>query len=139
MEKTLALIKPDAVKKRVIGEIISQYEKAGFKILAVKMIHFTRNQAEGFYQVHKGKPFFEELINFMTSGPVMALVLEAEAVIKRNRLLMGHTNPELAEEGTIRKKFGTNLTRNAVHGSDSKETAEQEIAYIFNALEIFDF
>jgi len=138
MEKTLALIKPDAVKGGRIGEIISSYEKAGFKILASKMIHFTRTQAEQFYQVHKGKAFFEKLLNFMITGPCMALVLGAEDVIKRHRLLMGHRDPSLAEENTIRRRFGTDTTRNAVHGSDSLETASWEIHYLFTAFEILD-
>lgn len=136
MEKTLAIIKPDAVAGGHIGEIITAYEKAGFKILGAKMFVFNRTQAEGFYRVHKGKAFFEELINFMTSGPSMALVLAGDDVIQRHRKLIGNTNPALAEEGTIRKRFGTEITRNAVHGSDSPENADFEISYLFNVFEI---
>ena len=139
MEKTLVLIKPDAVQKGQIGEIISYWEKAGFKILAAKMIQFTRTQAEEFYQVHKGKPFFEKLLNFMIAGPCMALVLAGENVIQKNRKLMGNTNPALAEDGTVRRKFGTEGPANAVHGSDSPETANWEIHYLFTAFEILDY
>jgi len=139
MEKTLAIIKPDAVQKGLIGEIISCWEKAGFKILAAKMVQFTRTQAEEFYQVHKGKPFFENLLNFMIAGPCMALVLGSEGAIQRNRKLLGNTNPALAEEGSLRRRFGTEGTANAVHGSDSPENARWEIHYMFTAFEIIDY
>lgn len=139
MERTLGIIKPDAVAKGHIGEIITFYERAGFKILAVKMIQFTRTQAEEFYEVHKGKPFFEKLLNFMIAGPCLALVLSGEDAIKRNRKLMGNTSPSLAEEGTIRKEFGNEGTANAVHGSDTPETAKWEIHYLFTAFEILDY
>jgi nucleoside-diphosphate kinase len=139
MDKTLALIKPDAVAKGHIGEIITAWERAGFKILAAKMIQFTRTQAEEFYRVHRDKPFFEKLLNFMIAGPCMALVLAGENVIQKNRKLMGNTNPALAEEGTLRKRFGTDNTANAVHGSDSPENARWEIHYLFTAFEILDY
>ena len=136
MERTLAIIKPDAVAKRVMGEIISTWERAGFKIIAMKMLHLTKEQAKAFYIVHKDKPFYESLTDFMSSGPCLVLVLEGENVIEKNRQLMGATDPEKAEPGTIRKKFGTNVERNAVHGSDGPDTARWEINFFFNALEI---
>jgi len=136
MERTLAIIKPDAVAKGVIGEIITAWERAGFKIIAMKMLHLTKDQAKAFYIVHKDKPFYESLTNFMSSGPCVVLVLEGEKVIEKNRQLMGATDPQKAEPETIRKKFGTNIERNAVHGSDAPETARWEINFFFNALEI---
>lgn len=137
MEKTLSIIKPDAVEKNQIGNILSRLEKAGLKIVAAKMIHLTKEKAEGFYAVHKGKPFFNDLVTFMTSGPILVQVLEGENAIAKNREVMGPTNPQNAKEGTIRKDFAENVERNAVHGSDSPETAKTEIAYFFSKNEIF--
>ena len=136
MQRTLGIIKPDAVKKNVIGKIISIIEENGIKIKAMKMVKLTKKQAEGFYYVHKDKPFFNDLINFMTSGPVVLMLLEGENVIERWRKLMGVTDPQKADEGTIRKLYGTDIEKNAVHGSDAPETAEFETKYFFNALEI---
>jgi len=138
MERTLAIIKPDAVQRGAIGEIISMYERAGFKIVSAKMLKPSKKQAEGFYAVHKSKPFFASLTEFMSSGPCLTLVLEAEDVIARNRKLMGATDSTKAEKGTIRNKFGTNIEHNAVHGSDGPETARFEIGYFFNGLEFTD-
>jgi len=135
MERTLAIIKPDAVKARVAGEIMARYEKAGFKIAALKLIHMTPQVAAGFYAVHKKKPFFKELCKFMSSGPCMVLVLEGENVIEKNRKLMGATDSRKAAKGTIRARFGTGIQANAVHGSDAPETARFEIGYFFNAFE----
>ncbi|GAB6097700.1 nucleoside-diphosphate kinase [Desulfatiferula olefinivorans] len=136
MERTLSLIKPDGVKKHLIGEVIRRFEQNGITIVAMKMIHMTRKQAEGFYAVHKGKPFFDSLTEFMTSGPIVALVLEGEDVIATNRKLMGATNFKDAEEGTIRREFATTIEQNVVHGSDAPETAAFEINYFFNSFEI---
>jgi len=135
-QRTLGIIKPDAVSKNFIGKIIAMIEENDIKIKAMKMVTLTRNQAAGFYYVHKEKPFFNELLDFMTSGPVVLMLLEGEDVIVRWRKLMGATNPEEAEEGTIRKLYGTNIEKNAVHGSDAPETAEFETKYFFNALEV---
>jgi nucleoside-diphosphate kinase len=130
-ERTLSLIKPDAVSKNAVGAIIDMLEKGGLKVVAARMLHLSRAQAEGFYAVHKERPFFSSLCEFMTSGPIMALVLEGANAIAKNREVMGVTDSAKAAEGTIRKKFGTNIERNAVHGSDSPETARTEIAYFF--------
>ena len=138
MERTFAIIKPDAVAKGVIGQIISEYEKAGFKIVAAKMAHLSAKQAGGFYAVHVGKPFFDSLCAFMSSGPCLLLVLEAEGVIAKNRKLMGATDPAKADAGTLRKRFASSIERNAVHGSDAPETAKFEIGYFFNGLEFVD-
>ncbi|PIE89330.1 MAG: nucleoside-diphosphate kinase [Acidobacteria bacterium] len=135
VEKTFAIIKPDSVQAGHMGEIIAMIEKDGFKIVAMKLMHLTKSQAEGFYYVHKGKGFFDELVDFMTEGPIVALILEKEGAIKAWRDLMGATNPEEAAEGTIRRKFGTHIGRNAAHGSDAVETAAYETAYFFNAME----
>jgi len=135
MERTLSIIKPDAVAAGHIGEIITIFEQAGIRIAAAKMLHLTQRQAEGFYAVHRERPFFGELTTFMTEGPVLVMVLEGEDVIARNRELMGATNPAQAAAGTIRKRFAANIQNNAVHGSDAPETAAFEIAYFFNALE----
>jgi len=135
MERTLSIIKPDAVAAGHIGEIITIFEQAGIRIVAAKMLHLTQRQAEGFYAVHRERPFFGELTTFMTEGPVLVMVLEGEDVIARNRELMGATNPAEAAAGTIRKRFAANIQNNAVHGSDAPETAAFEIAYFFNALE----
>ncbi len=136
MQQTLSIIKPDAVAKGVAGKIIARFEAEGFAIRALKMVCLTKSEAEGFYAVHRGRPFFDSLTEFMSSGPAIVMVLEAEEAINRNRKLMGATNPAQAEAGTIRAEFATNVERNAVHGSDAPETAATEIAYFFNALEI---
>ncbi len=136
MERTLSIIKPDAVKKQVIGEIFKAFEENNLKIVATKMIHMDRKVAEGFYYVHKGKGFFEELIEFMTSGPVVVSVLEGKNAVKAHRELMGATNPKDAKEGTLRKRFASSLGQNAVHGSDSLENAKYEINHFFNAMEL---
>ena len=136
MERTLSIIKPDGVGKNVIGEVIKRFETDGIKIAAMKMIHLTKTQAQGFYAVHKERPFFNSLTDFMTSGPIVVMVLEGEDVIARNRKLMGATNFEEAETGTIRKDYATNIEKNVVHGSDAPETAAFEIGYFFNDLEI---
>jgi len=137
IERTLSIIKPDAVRKNVVGEIISRFEKAGLAVAALKMVHLSREQAEGFYAVHKDKPFFGELVEYMISGPVVVQVLEGEDAIARNRELMGATDPRQAAPGTIRADFGTSIEANAVHGSDGPETAAWEIAYFFKENEIF--
>jgi nucleoside-diphosphate kinase len=131
MEKTLSIIKPDGVEKSVIGKIYSRFEKAGLRIVDAKMMHLSREQAEGFYSVHKERPFFNDLVDFMISGPVMVQVLEGPDAINLNRKLMGATNPEEADEGTIRKDFAESIDRNAVHGSDGPDTAAVEIQYFF--------
>lgn len=131
IERTLSIIKPDGVAKNVIGEIYSRFEKGGLKIVAAKMKHLTRAEAEGFYAVHKARPFFNDLVQFMISGPVMIQVLEGEDAIAKNRELMGATNPKEAAPGTIRADFAVSIDENAVHGSDGPETAAQEIGYFF--------
>jgi nucleoside-diphosphate kinase len=131
VERTLSIIKPDAVAKNVIGEIYARFEKAGLKVVAAKMAHLSRNDAEGFYAVHKGRPFFNDLVEFMSSGPVMIQVLEGENAILKNRDLMGATDPRKAAKGTIRADFAQSIDANAVHGSDAPETAKAEIAYFF--------
>ena len=131
IEKTLSIIKPDAVKKNVIGEIYSRFEKAGLKIVDAQMISLSKEEAEGFYEVHKDRPFFSDLVTFMISGPVMIQVLEGEGAVKLNRDLMGATNPKEAEAGTIRADFADSIDANAVHGSDSAENAAIEINYFF--------
>ncbi|MFE8069619.1 nucleoside-diphosphate kinase [Marinobacteraceae bacterium S3BR75-40.1] len=136
VERTLSIIKPDAVAKNVIGEIESRFEKAGLQVVAMKMLHLTQEQAEGFYAEHKERPFFPDLVAFMTSGPVVVQVLEGENAIASNRDLMGATNPKEAAAGTIRADFAQSIDANAVHGSDSPESAEREIAYFFNDSEI---
>ncbi len=136
VERTLSIIKPDAVAKNVIGEIYARFEKAGLKIVAAKMVQLSRAEAEGFYAVHKERPFFNDLVEFMISGPVMIQVLEGEDAIALNRKLMGATNPKEAEPGTIRADFADSIDANAVHGSDAPETAATEIAYFFSQVEI---
>ena len=131
MERTLSIIKPDGVEKNVIGKIYSRFEKAGLRIVDAKMLHLSREQAEGFYDIHRERPFFNDLVNFMISGPVMVQVLEGPDAINLNRKLMGATNPEEADEGTIRKDFAESIDRNAVHGSDGPDTAAVEIQYFF--------
>jgi nucleoside-diphosphate kinase len=137
IEKTLSIIKPDAVAKNVIGEIYSRFEKAGLKIVAARMAHLSRADAEGFYAVHKARPFFNDLVSFMISGPVMIQVLEGEGAILKNRDLMGATDPKKAASGTIRADFADSIDANAVHGSDAPETAAVEIAYYFPALNVY--
>ena len=134
VERTLSIIKPDAVAKNVIGEIYSRFEKAGLKIVAAKMQHLSRSEAEGFYAVHRERPFFNDLVKFMTSGPVMIQALEGENAIALNRQLMGATNPAEADAGTIRADFAKSIDANAVHGSDGPDTARTEIAYFFGDL-----
>lgn len=136
MERTLSIVKPDGVKRGVIGEVIKRLEESQINIVAMKMIYMTKNQAEGFYAVHKERPFFGSLTDFMSSGPAVVMVLEGEGVIARYRKLMGATNFEEAEEGTIRRDFATDIEKNVVHGSDAPETAEFEINYFFNSFEI---
>jgi len=137
MERTLSIIKPDCVKKNVIGEILSSFEKKNLKIVAIRMVHLTIEEAKKFYQVHQGKPFYDELVEFMSSGPVVVQVLEGIHAISKNREIMGATDPKKAEDGTIRKRFGTDVGINAVHGSDSPDTAKEEISFFFNSESIF--
>ena len=136
MERTLSIVKPDGVSRGVIGEVIKRFEANGIKIAAMKMIHMNKAQAEGFYAVHKERPFFGSLTEFMTSGSAVVMVLEGENVIAKNRELMGATNYKEAAEGTIRRDFATDIEKNVVHGSDAPETAAFEIGYFFNAFEI---
>lgn len=139
VERTLGIIKPDSLEKGIIGEICQRIENESLKIVAMKMLYLDRTRAEGFYAVHKGKPFFENLVRFMTSGPCVVMVLEAEGAIARWREAMGATNPEEAAEGTIRRDFGTNIEQNAVHGSDRPDTAKFEVAYFFEPGEIVSY
>lgn len=136
IERTFSIVKPDAVAKNAIGSIYSRFESNGLTIVASKMLRLSRSQAEGFYAEHKGRPFFPALVEFMTSGPVMVQVLEGEDAVVKNRQLMGATNPQEAEKGTIRADFAESIDANAVHGSDSPESAAREIAYFFSASEI---
>lgn len=138
VERTLMLIKPDAVKKNVEGEIIAHVQKHGFKLIGLKKLKLTKEQAKQFYIVHKDRPFYEELTDFMSSGPIVAMVWEGENAISRIREIMGATNPEEAAEGTLRKLYGTNIGENAVHGSDSKESADYEIPFFFSRLELVE-
>jgi nucleoside-diphosphate kinase len=137
LERTLSIIKPDAVAKNVIGEIYSRFEKAGLKVVAAKMKHLSKQEAEGFYAVHRERPFFSALVNFMSSGPVMIQALEGEGAVLRNRDLMGATNPKDAAAGTIRADFADSIDANAVHGSDSLENAAIEIAYFFPTTDVY--
>jgi nucleoside-diphosphate kinase len=137
VERTFSIIKPDAVAKNVIGEIYARFERAGLKIIAAKMIHLSRSEAEGFYAVHRGRPFFKDLVEFMISGPVMVQVLEGESAILKNRDLMGATDPKKAAAGTIRADFAQSIDANAVHGSDAPETAAVEIAYFFPSHQVY--
>ena len=139
VEKTLSIVKPDAVAKQVVGDIYSRFAKVGLKVVAAKMMHLSRAQAEGFYAVHKERPFFGELVEFMTSGPVMVQVLEGENAILKNREVMGATNPKEAAPGTIRADFAESIDANAVHGSDGPETAKEEIAFFFKPEEICEY
>jgi nucleoside-diphosphate kinase len=136
MERTLSIIKPDGVARGLIGEVIRRLEKSNFKIIAMKMLYMTKQQAEGFYAVHKERPFFESLTGFMSSGPAVMMVLEGEDIIPKYRELMGATNYKEAAKGTIRADFATDIEKNIVHGSDAPETAAFEIGYIFNSFEI---
>ena len=136
LERTLSIVKPDAVAKNVIGEIYSRFEKNGLKVVAAKMKHLSKQEAEGFYAVHRERPFFAALVEFMSSGPVMIQVLEGENAVAKNRELMGATDPKKADKGTIRADFADSIDANAVHGSDSAENAAIEIAYFFAATEI---
>lgn len=136
MERTLSIIKPDGVSRGLIGDVVKRLEGAGIRVAAMKMVHMTRKQAEGFYAVHKSRPFFDSLTAFMSSGPCVTLVLEGENVIARYRDLMGATNYKDAKEGTIRRDFATDIEKNVVHGSDAPETAAFEIGYFFNCFEI---
>ncbi len=136
MQRTLSIIKPDGVSRGLIGEVVKRLEASDISIVAMKMLHLTQAQAEGFYAVHRERPFFESLTKFMTSGPVVVMVLQGEDVIARYRKLMGATNYEEAAEGTIRRDFATDIEKNVVHGSDAPETAAFEIGYFFNQLEI---
>ena len=136
MERTLSIIKPDGVGRGLIGEVIKRLESSNMKIIAMKMLKMTKKQAQGFYAVHKERPFFDSLTDFMSSGTVVVMVLEAENVISKYRGLMGATNYKEAEEGTIRRDFATDIEKNVVHGSDSQESADSEIGYFFNSFEI---
>jgi nucleoside-diphosphate kinase len=137
VERTLSIIKPDGVVKNLIGEVIKRFEDHSLKVIGIKMISMDKKEAEGFYAVHKGKPFFESLTNFMSSGPSVVMVLEGKGSISKVRELMGATDPKQAQEGTLRRQYATNIERNIVHGSDGTETAAFEIGYFFNALETF--
>ena len=136
LERTFSIVKPDAVAKNVIGQIYARFEKAGLSIVASKMLHLTREQAEGFYGVHSERPFFKDLVEFMISGPVMVQVLEGEGAILKNREVMGATNPAEADAGTIRADFADSIDENAVHGSDAPETAAEEIKFFFSDAEL---
>jgi nucleoside-diphosphate kinase len=136
MERTLAIVKPDAVEKKVVGQILTRIEEEGFRIVALRMVRLTRPEAEGFYAVHRERPFFNDLTAFMSSGPAVVMVLEAEGAIKRWRAVMGATDSAKAEEGTLRRQFGTDIERNATHGSDASETAATEIAYFFRGIDL---
>ena len=136
MERTLSIIKPNGVKKSVIGNILNRFETAGLKIAATKLIQLSKVEAERFYEIHRGKPFFEELTTFMCSGPIVVSVLEGEQAISKNREIMGATNPEEADPGTIRADFADSMTANTVHGSDGPDTAKTEIAFFFSDTEI---
>jgi len=136
IERTLSIVKPDGVAKNLIGEVYARFEKQGLKIVAARMLHLTRAQAEGFYAVHRERPFFKPLVDFMISGPVMVTALEGEGAILKNRNIMGATDPKKADKGTIRGDFATTVDENMVHGSDAAETAKQEIAYFFSDLDL---
>jgi len=137
LERTLSIIKPDAVGKNVIGQILARFEAAGLRVVAARMMHLSRAEAEGFYAVHRERAFFRDLVDFMISGPVMVQVLEGDNAIARNRDLMGATDPKKAAKGTLRADFADSIDANAVHGSDAAETARAEIAYFFPACEVF--
>ncbi|OGQ03940.1 MAG: nucleoside-diphosphate kinase [Deltaproteobacteria bacterium RBG_19FT_COMBO_46_12] len=139
MERTLSIIKPDGVQKHLIGEVIKRFEDHGLKVVGLKMISMDKKEAEGFYSVHRGKPFYESLTTFMSSGPAVVMALEGEDAISKTRELMGATDLKQAKEGTLRRQYATNIERNVVHGSDALETAAFEIKYFFNSLETFEY
>lgn len=139
MERTLSIVKPDGIQKHLIGEVIKRFETDGLKVVGLKMISMNKKEAEGFYAVHRGKPFFESLTTFMCSGPSVVMVLEGEGAISKTRELMGATDPKQAKKGTLRHEFAANIEKNVVHGSDAPETAALEIKYFFNSLEIFEY
>jgi len=139
MERTLSIVKPDGVEKHLIGEVIKRFEERGLKVIALKMISMSKKEAEGFYAVHRGKPFFESLTTFMSSGPSVVMVLEGDGAISKTRELMGATDPKQARQGTLRHQFATNIEKNVVHGSDAPETAAFEMKYFFNCLEMFEY
>lgn len=138
MERTLVIVKPDGVKKNLIGEVIRRFEQEGLKVVGLKMVKLTKAKAQGFYHVHRDKPFFDSLTDFMSEGPIVVMVLEGEGAIERVREVMGATDPKKAAPGTIRNLYGDNIQENIVHGSDSPESAAYEIPYFFNALEIYE-
>jgi len=139
MERTLSIVKPDGVQKHLIGEVVKRFENHGLKVIGLKMISMDKKEAEGFYAVHRGKPFYESLTQFMSSGPAVVMVLEGEGAISKTRELMGATDPKQAKEGTLRRQFAANIEKNVVHGSDAPQTAAFEIKYFFNALEMFEY
>lgn len=139
MERTLSIVKPDGTQKQLIGEVVKRFENNGLKVIGLKMISMNKKEAEGFYAVHRGKPFFESLTAFMSSGPAVVMVLQGERAISKVRELMGATDPKQANKGTLRHEFASNIERNVVHGSDGPETAAFEISYFFNSLEIFQY
>ncbi len=139
MERTLSIVKPDGVQQHLIGEVIKRFEGHGLKVVGLKMIAMDKREAEGFYDVHRDKPFFQSLTTFMSSGPCVVMVLEGEGAISKTRELMGATDPAQAKEGTLRRQYAGNIEKNIVHGSDGPETAASEIRYFFNALEIFQY
>ncbi len=139
IERTLSIIKPDGLEKGIIGKIVSRFEEKGLKPVAMRMQHLSAKEAEGFYAVHKERPFFKDLVTFMTSGPVVLMVLEGEGAVLKNREIMGATNPEKADPGTIRKDFATSIEANTVHGSDSVENAAIEVAYFFRNIETVSY
>jgi nucleoside-diphosphate kinase len=139
MERTLSIVKPDGVHKQLIGEVIKRFEEQGLKVIGLKMIHMDKTVAEGFYAVHREKPFFESLTTFMSSGPAVVMVLEGDRAIAKTRELMGATDPKQANEGTLRRQYAANIEQNIVHGSDAPETATFEIKYFFSALENFQY
>ena len=139
MERTLSIVKPDGVQKHRIGEVIKRFEDHGLKVVGLKMISMEKKEAEGFYAVHRGKPFYDSLTTFMSSGPSVVMVLEGEGAISKTRELMGATDPQKAKEGTLRRQYAANVERNIVHGSDATETAVFEINYFFSALEMFEY
>jgi nucleoside-diphosphate kinase len=136
LERTLSIVKPDGVSRNLIGQVYSRLEKAGLSLIAARMLHLSQREAEGFYAVHRERPFFKDLVKYMTSGPVVVQVLEGENAVARNREIMGATDPAKAAEGTIRKEFSRSIGENSVHGSDAPETARQEIAYWFSETEV---
>ncbi len=139
IERTLSIIKPDGVRKGIVGRVISRFETSGLKPVAIKLKLLSRTEAEGFYAVHKARPFFRDLVEFMTSGPVVLMVLEGESAVSKNRDIMGATDPKKAADGTIRKDFATDIEKNTVHGSDSAENAKIEVAYFFPEIEILPY